>query len=53
MSVFEDFRENTVFPSIRTEYGNLPSKSPYSVWMRENLDQGISKYGLFSRSVFR
>ena len=31
MSLYEDFQENTVFSSIRTEYGNLPSKSPYSV----------------------
>ena len=36
---------------IRTEYGEIPSISPYSVQMRENADQNNSEYGHFSRSV--
>ena len=29
----------SVFSSIRTEYGEILRISPYSVWMRENMDQ--------------
>ena len=29
----------SVFPCIRTEYGDLRSKSPYSVRIQENTDQ--------------
>ena len=29
----------SVFSRIRTEYGEMQSISPYSVWMRENTDQ--------------
>ena len=29
----------SVFSRIRTEYGEIQSISPYSVWMRENTDQ--------------
>ena len=29
----------SVFSRIRTEYGEMRSISPYSVWMRENTDQ--------------
>ena len=36
-----------VFSRIRTEYGEIP----YSIWMRENVDQNNSEYGHFSRSV--
>ena len=38
----EDFW--SVFSRIRTEYGDLISKSPYSVWIRENAGQKNSKY---------
>ena len=31
------------------EYGDLLRKSPYSVRMRENIDQKNSEYGHFSR----
>ena len=42
------------FSHIRTEYGEIRSISPYSVWMRENTDWKNSKYGHFSHSeVFR
>ena len=40
----------SVFSRIRTEYGDLQIKSPYSVRMRENTDQKNSKYGYFLRS---
>ena len=36
---------------IQTEYGDLQSKSLYSVQMRDNADQKNSKYGHFSHSV--
>ena len=29
----------------------MVSVFPYSVWMRENIDQNNSEYGHFSRSV--
>ena len=41
----------SVFSGIWTEYGDLRSKSPYSVQMRENADQKNSEYGHFLRSV--
>ena len=41
----------SVFSHIRTEYGEMRSISPHSVWMRENTDQKNSEYGNFSRSV--
>ena len=34
----------SVFFRIRTEYGDLQSKSPYSVRIRENTDQKNSEY---------
>ena len=37
----------SVFFDFRTKYGDLQSKSPYSVRMRENTDQN-SEYGQFS-----
>ena len=37
----------SVFYSIRTEYGEIPRISPYSVRQRENTDQKNSKYGHF------
>ena len=37
----------SAFSRIQTEYGDLRSKSPYSVRMRENLDQKYSEYGHF------
>ena len=40
----------SVFSLIRTEYGEIQSISPYSVQMRENVDQNNSEYGHFSRS---
>ena len=36
-----------VFSRIRTEYGEILRISPYSVRMRENVDQNISEYGHF------
>ena len=39
------------FSHIWTEYGEIPSISPYSVRMWENADQNNSEYGRFSRSV--
>ena len=33
----------SVFSRIRNEYGDLRSKSPYSVRMRENTDQNFSR----------
>ena len=41
--VFGVFR--SVFSHIRTEYGDLLRKSPYSVWIQENVDQKNSEYG--------
>ena len=41
----------SVFSRIRTEFGEIRSISPYSVWMWENTDQNNSDYGYFSRSV--
>ena len=35
----------SVFSCIRSEYGNLQSKSPYLVPMWENADQKNSEYG--------
>ena len=40
----------SVFPRIRTEYGEILRISPYSVLMRENTDQNNSEYGHFLRS---
>ena len=42
----------SVFSSIRTEYGDILRISPYSVRMRENMDQKNSECGHFSCSVF-
>ena len=41
----------SVFSYIRTEYGDLRSKSPYSIWMQENTDKKNSVFGHFSRST--
>ena len=41
----------SVFSRTRTEYGEIPSISPYSAQMWENADQNDSEYGHFSRSV--
>ena len=41
----------SVFSYIRNEYGNLRSKSPYSVRIQENRDRINSVFGYFSRSV--
>ena len=41
----------SVFSSIRTEYGERRSISPYSHRLRENTDQKNSVFGHFSRSV--
>ena len=41
----------SVFSRIRTEYGKIRSISPYSVQIRENMNQNNSKYGHFSPSV--
>ena len=40
----------SVFTLIWTEYGEILRIFPYSVRMRENVDQNNSKYGHFSRS---
>ena len=40
----------SVFSRIPTEYWQIRSISPYSVWMRANMDQNNSEYGHFSRS---
>ena len=42
----------SVFSRIWIEYGEIRSISPYSVRMRENMDQEKSEYGHFLRSVF-
>ena len=39
----------SAYPRIRTEYGDLQIKSPYSVQMRKNKDQKNSEYVHFSR----
>ena len=39
------------FSCIWTEYGEIIRTSPYSVRMRENMDQKNSEYGHFSRNV--
>ena len=36
-ALFEVFQVRSF--NIRSEYGDLQNKSPYSVWMRENTDQ--------------
>ena len=41
----------SAFSCIPTEYGEIRSISPYSVRMRENVDQNNSEYGHFSRSL--
>ena len=46
---YSEFFWSTFF-CIRTEYGDLQSKSLYSVQMRENTDQKNSEYGHFLRS---
>ena len=44
LSVFGVFW--SVFSHIRTEYGeDLLRKSPYSVWIQENVDQKNFEYG--------
>ena len=40
----------SVFSRIRAEWGDLQSKSPYSVRMRENTDQKNFEYEPFLRS---
>ena len=51
-----DFLEKFILPfffeqgSIRTEYREIRSVSPYSVRKRENADQNNPKYEHFSRS---
>ena len=40
----------SVFSHIRTGYGKILRISPYSVQMRENMDQNNSEYGHFLRS---
>ena len=42
----------SAFSHIRTEYGEIPSISPYSVLMRENADQNNTEYRHFSRSAY-
>ena len=42
----------SVFLCIRTEYGEIPHISSYSVRMQESTDQNDSKYGHFSCSFF-
>ena len=39
----------SVFYRIRTEYEEIRSISPYSVQIRENVDQKYFEYGHFSR----
>ena len=41
----------SAFSRIQTEYGVERSISPYSVRMRENLDQNNSEQGHFSHSA--
>ena len=40
----------SLFSRIRSEYGDLRSKSPCPVQMRENASQKNSEYGKFSQS---
>ena len=40
----------SVLSRTRTEYGKILRISPYSVRMREDMDQKHSEYELFSRS---
>ena len=49
VSVFRAFLVS--FFRTRTEYGELQNKSPYSVRMRENMNQKNFEHGHFSRSV--
>ena len=42
----------SVFSRIRTEYGETRSIYPYTVRMRENVDQNNSEYGHISRSIY-
>ena len=42
----------STFSRIWTEYGDLQSKSPNSVRMRENADQENSEYGHFLGCVY-
>ena len=41
----------SVFSRIRTEYGEILRISPYSVRMRENVEQNNAKYGHLQRSA--
>ena len=41
----------SVFSCTSTEYGDLGSKSPYSVHMQENTDRNNSVFAHFSLSV--
>ena len=43
----------SVFFRIRTEFGDIRSISPYSVWMRENTEQNNSEYRRFLRSGYK
>ena len=47
---YSEFFEST-FSRIRTEYGDLLGKSPYSVRMWKNRDKKNSEQGFFLRSV--
>ena len=42
----------SVFSCIQTEYIDLRSKSPYSVWIQGNTDQKYSVFGHFPCSVW-
>ena len=56
LSLRKKFSYSEFFPSafsrIRTEYGDLQSKSPYSLQIGENADQKISEYGHYLCSLF-
>ena len=41
----------SLFSRIWTEYAEIRSISPYSIWMRENTDQNNSEYRHFSHSA--
>ena len=42
----------SIFSCIRTEYGDLFRKSPYSVWIQENTDQKKSRiWTLFTQCI--
>ena len=43
----------SVFSLIRTEYGEILRISPYSVRMRENMDQDNAEYGHFLCSLLQ